>query len=139
MEYVSLLGNPGCPDQLTNPGSTDEEDYDRYRLYAIYVLPPSLRFLDSRPVTRQERIDAEIRGRYSKTVKLASELSSKCVSNSIDEFDDIFFNVHYTPLPRSIRDPHDHKGAIFNVLLHAQFQINLLFYKKKSLTNSMTF
>ncbi|KZC04547.1 Leucine-rich repeat-containing protein C10orf11, partial [Dufourea novaeangliae] len=108
--YVSLLGNPGCPDQLTNP-STDEEDYNRYRLYAIHMLPPSLQFLDSRSVTRQEKINAEIRGRYSRTVKLVSEVSSKFISNPIDEFDDIFFNIHYTPLPTSIRDPHDHKGA----------------------------
>lgn len=108
--YVSLLGNPGCPDQLTNP-STDEEDYNRYRLYAIYLLPQSLRFLDSRPVTRQERIDADIRGKFSRTIKLVPELTSKFVSNSMDEIDDIFFNIHYTPLPTSIRDPHDHKGA----------------------------
>ncbi|XP_043252618.1 leucine-rich melanocyte differentiation-associated protein-like [Colletes gigas] len=109
--HVSLLGNSGCPDQLTHPTSTDEEDYDRYRLYAIYVLPTSLRFLDSRPVTRREKIDAESRGKYSRTVKLVPELSSKLVSNTIDEFDDILFNVHYTPLPTSTRDPLDHKGA----------------------------
>nr|XP_033339978.1 leucine-rich melanocyte differentiation-associated protein-like [Megalopta genalis] len=108
--YVSLLGNPGCPDQLTNP-TTEEADYNRYRLYAIYLLPSSLRFLDSRPVTREEKIDAEIRGKYSKTVKFGPELSPKFVSNSIDEIDDIFFNIHYTPLPTSIRDPDDHKGA----------------------------
>ncbi|XP_076764049.1 leucine-rich melanocyte differentiation-associated protein isoform X1 [Xylocopa sonorina] len=109
--YVSLLGNPGCPDQLTNPTSTDDEDYDRYRLYAIYVLPTTLRFLDSRPVTRQERIDAERRGKYSRTVKMVPELSSKFVPKPVEEFDDIFFNVNYTPLPRSIRHPLDHKGA----------------------------
>ncbi|KOC63010.1 Leucine-rich repeat-containing protein C10orf11, partial [Habropoda laboriosa] len=109
--YVSLLGNPGCPDQLTNPTLTDDEDYNRYRLYAIHVLPSTVRFLDSRLITRQERMDAKIRGKYSKTVKLASELSSKVVSNPVEEFDDIFFNIHYTPLPRSLRDPLDHKGA----------------------------
>ncbi|XP_078036821.1 leucine-rich melanocyte differentiation-associated protein [Augochlora pura] len=108
--YVSLLGNPGCPDQLTNP-TTEEADYNRYRLYAIYLLPPSLRFLDSRPVTREEKIDAEIRGKYSRTVKLSPELLPRFISNSMDEIDDIFFNIHYTPLPTSIRDPHDHKGA----------------------------
>ena len=111
VEYVSLLGNPGCPDQLTNPTSTDDEDYDRYRLYAIHVLPCSLRFLDSRPVTRQEKLDAESRGKYSKIVKLIPESSSKCVPSPMEEFDDMFFNIHYTPLPRSIRDPLDHKGA----------------------------
>ncbi|XP_076172883.1 leucine-rich melanocyte differentiation-associated protein [Ptiloglossa arizonensis] len=109
--YVSLLGNPGCPDQLTHPSSTDDEDYNRYRLYAIYLLPSSLRFLDSRSVTRQEKIDAESRGKYSRTVKLVPELSPKFVASTIDEFDDIFFNIRYTPLPTSIRDPLDHKGA----------------------------
>ncbi|XP_017889650.1 leucine-rich melanocyte differentiation-associated protein-like [Ceratina calcarata] len=109
--YVSLLGNPGCPDQLTNPTSTDEEDYDRYRLYAIYTLPSTLRFLDSRPVTEQERKDAERRGKFSRTVKLVPEFSSKVAPNPAEEFDDIFFNINYTPLPRSLRDPLDHKGA----------------------------
>ncbi|KAK9301942.1 hypothetical protein QLX08_005868 [Tetragonisca angustula] len=108
--YISLLGNPGCPDQLTNPTSTDDEDYNRYRLYAIYVLPPTLRFLDSRFITRQERNDAERRGKYSRTVKFVPELS-KFVQNPMDKFDDYFFNVNYTPLPTSIRDPLDHKGA----------------------------
>ncbi|XP_012350635.1 leucine-rich melanocyte differentiation-associated protein [Apis florea] len=109
--YVSLLGNPGCPDQLTNPTSTDDEDYNRYRLYAIYALPSTLRFLDSRPVTIQERKDAERRGKYSRTIKMVPDLSQKFVSNTLEDFDDIFFNIHYTPLPRSIRNPLDHKGA----------------------------
>lgn len=110
--YVSLLGNPGCPDQLTNPTSTDDEDYNRYRLYAIYTLPSTLRFLDSRPVMMQERKDAERRGKYSRTIKMVPDLSQKFVSNTIEDFDDIFFNIHYTPLPRSIRNPLDHKGII---------------------------
>lgn len=118
MVYISLLGNPGCPDQLTNPASTDDEDYNRYRLYAIYVLPPTLRFLDSRFITRQERNDAERRGKYSRTVKFVPELS-KFVQNPMDKFDDYFFNVNYTPLPTSIRDPLDHKGTIFFTLLSA--------------------
>ncbi|KAG7188059.1 hypothetical protein KM043_013224 [Ampulex compressa] len=110
--YVSLLGNPGYPDQLTNPMSTDDDDYERYRLYAIYVLPASLRFLDSRRVTHRERTEAECRGKYSRIVKLVPSLSTKLVSNALtDEFDDIYFNVHYTPLPDSIRSPLDHKGA----------------------------
>ncbi|XP_011693938.1 PREDICTED: leucine-rich repeat-containing protein C10orf11 [Wasmannia auropunctata] len=114
VEYVSLLGNPGCPDQLTNPTSTDEDDYERYRLYAIHVLPTSLRFLDSRRVTQQERLDAKTRGRYSKTIKFIPELIRKFVPSSTqinNEFDDIYFNIHYTPLPSSLRNPQDHKGA----------------------------
>ncbi|KAG5329144.1 LRMDA protein, partial [Acromyrmex charruanus] len=114
VEYVSLLGNPGCPDQLTNPTFTDEDDYERYRLYAIHILPPSLRFLDSRRVTQQERSNANTRGRYSKTIKLIPELIRKYVPSSTqtnNEFDDIYFNIHYTPLPSSVRNPQDHKGV----------------------------
>ncbi|XP_018303222.1 leucine-rich repeat-containing protein C10orf11 isoform X2 [Mycetomoellerius zeteki] len=114
VEYVSLLGNPGCPDQLTNPTFTDEDDYERYRLYAIHILPPSLRFLDSRRVTEQERSNANTRGRYSKTIKLVPELIRKFVPSSTgqanNEFDDIYFNIHYTPLSSSLRNPQDHKG-----------------------------
>ena len=122
MVYISLLGNPGCPDQLTNPTSTDDEDYNRYRLYAIHVLPPTLRFLDSRFITRQERNDAERRGKYSRTVKFVPELSPKYVQNSVDKFDDYFFNINYTPLPTSIRDPLDHKGTTF-IVYYQQFII----------------
>ncbi|XP_011262208.1 leucine-rich melanocyte differentiation-associated protein-like [Camponotus floridanus] len=114
IEYVSLLGNPGCPDQLTNPVSTDEDDYDRYRLYAIHILPPSLRFLDSRRITQQERLNAKARGKYSRTIKLVPELVRKFVPRSTyagNEFDDIYFNIHYTPLPNSQRTPQDHRGA----------------------------
>lgn len=114
IEYVSLLGNPGCPDQLTNPMSTDEDDYERYRLYAIHTLPPSLRFLDSRRVTQQERLNAKARGKYSRTIRLIPELIRKSVPSSThagNEFDDIYFNIHYTPLPNSLRTPQDHKGA----------------------------
>ncbi|XP_008554381.1 leucine-rich melanocyte differentiation-associated protein [Microplitis demolitor] len=76
VKYVSLLGNPGYPDQLTDPVNNDEADYDRYRLYAIHVLPDSLRFLDFRPVTQIERKDASNRGRFMRTIKLNMPLSS---------------------------------------------------------------
>ncbi|KAK2585358.1 hypothetical protein KPH14_010037 [Odynerus spinipes] len=111
--YVSLLGNPGCPDQLTNPTSTDEDDYERYRLYAIYVLPPSLRFLDSRAVTSSERNEAQNRGRYSRMVKVHSNRSSNNIITVPipDEFDDAYFNIKYTPLPLPNRTPQDHRGA----------------------------
>lgn len=110
--YVSLLGNPGCPDQLTDPTLNDEEDYERYRLYAIYTLPKTLKFLDSRPVTCQERIEAENRGRYLKTVKLPDRSSSPDIfeTPTVGEFDEGIFNVSYTPLPRTTRGPQDHKG-----------------------------
>lgn len=111
--YVSLLGNPGCPDQLTNPTSTDENDYERYRLYAIYVLPSTLRFLDSRAVTSKEKNDAENRGRYLRTVKVFSNKSNNNVINVPlpNEFDDAYFNIKYTPLPVTNRTPQEHRGA----------------------------
>lgn len=111
--YVSLLGNPGCPDQLTDPISNDEDDYERYRLYAIYILPSSLRFLDSRTVTITERNMAQNRGRYSRTVKFRLNKLTNNVTNvpSQDEFDDVFFNIKYTPLPLPNRTPQDHRGA----------------------------
>ena len=40
-----------------------------FRCYVIYCLP-SLKFLDSTPVTRTEREEAILRGKYFKTVKL---------------------------------------------------------------------
>ena len=105
------MGNPGCPDQLTDPDNYDEADYDRYRLYAIYILPKSLTFLDSRMITRQERRDAEHRGGFLKTVRLAMETTPEIgSSSSVDDFDDLFFNLHYTPLPQAHRNPQDHRG-----------------------------
>lgn len=129
---MSLLGNPGCPDQLTNPTSTDEDDYERYRLYAIHTLPPTLRFLDSRRVTQQERLNAKDRGRYSRTIKLVPELVHKFVPNSThtdNEFDDIYFNIHYTPLPNSLRAPQDHKGA-YSQIRSFNYNCQSLFWKK---------
>ncbi|KAG5335362.1 LRMDA protein, partial [Acromyrmex heyeri] len=69
---------------------------------------------NSRRVTQQERSNANTRGRYSKTIKLIPELIRKYVPSSTqtnNEFDDIYFNIHYTPLPSSVRNPQDHKGV----------------------------
>ncbi|KAK0074679.1 hypothetical protein PV325_007952 [Microctonus aethiopoides] len=109
IEYVSLLGNPGYPDQLTNPLSNDEADYNRYRLYAIHILPNSLRFLDSRPVTQTERVDAINRGQFLRIIKI----SPHCLAdNSMSEQSNLISeNYHYSPLPQTNRSPFDHKGA----------------------------
>jgi hypothetical protein len=106
-----LLGNPGCPDQLTNPGKNDEDDYERYRLYAVYILPATLRFLDSRPVTHHERTQAQSRGKFLKTVRLDAKTESNIIqTKSNKQFDETYFHVNYTPLPTNLRTPHDHKG-----------------------------
>jgi len=52
LRYLSLLGNPVCPDQLTDD-HVDETDYEVYRCHILFHLP-NLRFLDHRPVTRKE-------------------------------------------------------------------------------------
>lgn len=114
MNYVSLLGNPGCPDQLTNPEVNDDEDYDRYRIYAVHVLPETLKFLDSRQVTRRERMLAESRGKFFRTIKFDGKDSENVVPIcSSDVFDETDFHVNYTPLPNAVRTPQDHKGDFF--------------------------
>ncbi|XP_011503196.1 PREDICTED: leucine-rich repeat-containing protein C10orf11-like [Ceratosolen solmsi marchali] len=117
--YVSLLGNPGCPDQLTNPYENDEDDYERYRLYAIHVLPHTLRFLDSRPVTHNEQIQAKSRGKLLKTVRLDAKTALNIFTlKSSKQFNEADFHVNYTPLPTNIRNPQDHKGAFGKCKYH---------------------
>ncbi|KAK4014667.1 leucine-rich melanocyte differentiation-associated protein isoform X1 [Daphnia magna] len=67
LRFLSLLGNSACPHQLMGL-DYDDNDYHRYRCYVIYCLP-SLKFLDSTTVTREEREEAILRGKYLKTVK----------------------------------------------------------------------
>ncbi|XP_012269040.1 leucine-rich melanocyte differentiation-associated protein-like [Athalia rosae] len=125
LRYVSLLGNPGSPDQLTDPNSNDEDDYERYRHYAVHVLPSTLKFLDSRPVTGKERREAKERGRFMKMVKvnlpdvsaLTSEEFSAAVEGNRQQSNSNFLqrvaknNPDYTPLPKSIRGPSELKSA----------------------------
>lgn len=63
LKFLSLLGNPCCPDQLTRPDVDDQDDYCRYRLFVISQLS-FLEFLDSTPVTPQERNRARQIGRF---------------------------------------------------------------------------
>ncbi|KAG8507991.1 Leucine-rich melanocyte differentiation-associated protein, partial [Galemys pyrenaicus] len=67
LEYLSLLGNVACPNELVNL-EKDEEDYKRYRYFVLHKLP-NLKFLDARKVTRQEREEALLRGAFMKVVK----------------------------------------------------------------------
>jgi hypothetical protein len=52
LRYLSLLGNPVCPDQLSNDFAS-ESDYQTYRCVILFHLS-SLRFLDHRIVTPKE-------------------------------------------------------------------------------------
>ncbi|KAJ8664334.1 hypothetical protein QAD02_005996 [Eretmocerus hayati] len=112
IHYVSLLGNPGCPDGLSSPNTVDEEDYERYRMYAIYILPETLQFLDSRQISKSEQNQAKSRGRFMKTVRLNIEDKSTFIKPpQKNEFDEAKFYANYTPLPDTERSLQDRKSA----------------------------
>nr|XP_051679139.1 leucine-rich melanocyte differentiation-associated protein isoform X19 [Oryctolagus cuniculus] len=67
LQYLSLLGNVACPNELVSL-EKDEEDYKRYRCFVLYKLP-GLKFLDAKKVTKQEREEALVRGAFMKVVK----------------------------------------------------------------------
>uniref|UniRef100_A0A671TEM6 Leucine rich melanocyte differentiation associated n=1 Tax=Sinocyclocheilus anshuiensis TaxID=1608454 RepID=A0A671TEM6_9TELE len=103
LEYLSLLGNEACPNQLVSMDK-DEDDYQRYRYFVLHKLT-NLKFLDTRKVTQSERSEAEARGAFMKVVKpkndqdAASDLRSESTATS------------YTPLPRGSKDVRNHKGV----------------------------
>ncbi|XP_036402590.1 leucine-rich melanocyte differentiation-associated protein [Megalops cyprinoides] len=102
LEYLSLLGNEACPNQLVSLDK-DEDDYQRYRYFVLHKLT-RLKFLDTRKVTQKERSEAEARGAFMKVVK------PKCDMDSTDPRSD-FVATPYTPLPRGSRDARNHKGV----------------------------
>ncbi|KAJ6236448.1 leucine-rich melanocyte differentiation-associated protein [Anaeramoeba flamelloides] len=64
LTYLSLFGNPCCPNFFIGK---DHDDYKRYRLYVLYKLP-KLNFLDSSPVQLKEKQEAKRVGKFM-TVK----------------------------------------------------------------------
>ncbi|GAA6110641.1 leucine-rich melanocyte differentiation-associated protein isoform X1 [Tachysurus ichikawai] len=71
LEYLSLLGNEACPNQLVSLDK-DEDDYQRYRYFVLHKLR-NLKFLDSRRVTQSEHLEAQSRGAFMKVVKPKTE------------------------------------------------------------------
>nr|XP_006134351.1 leucine-rich melanocyte differentiation-associated protein [Pelodiscus sinensis] len=67
LEYLSLLGNMACPNELVSE-EKDEDDYQRYRYFVLHKLI-NLKFLDTRKVTKWEREEALLRGAFMKVVK----------------------------------------------------------------------
>ncbi|EAW54587.1 chromosome 10 open reading frame 11, isoform CRA_c [Homo sapiens] len=100
LEYLSLLGNVACPNELVSL-EKDEEDYKRYRCFVLYKLP-NLKFLDAQKVTRQEREEALVRGVFMKVVK--PKASSEDVASSPER--------HYTPLPSASRELTSHQDEV---------------------------
>lgn len=101
LSYLSLLGNKACPNQLSDI-ENDDEDYQRYRYYILHHLP-KLKFLDSSKVKEVERQEAKKRGYYMKILRPKS--------SSNDSLDDDPYGNQYTPLPRTLRNIDDHRGA----------------------------
>uniref|UniRef100_A0A8C7QJL6 Leucine-rich melanocyte differentiation-associated protein n=1 Tax=Oncorhynchus mykiss TaxID=8022 RepID=A0A8C7QJL6_ONCMY len=96
LQYLSLLGNEVCPNQLVSLDK-DEDDYQRYRYFVLHKLP-TLKFLDTRKVCKIEQQEAEARGAFMKVVKPK-------LSDTVCSF------MPYTPLPRGSRDGKNHKGV----------------------------
>eukprot|EP01088_Endostelium_zonatum_P001204 TRINITY_DN11500_c0_g1_i1.p1 TRINITY_DN11500_c0_g1~~TRINITY_DN11500_c0_g1_i1.p1 ORF type:complete len:245 (-),score=41.57 TRINITY_DN11500_c0_g1_i1:43-777(-) len=69
LTYLSLLKNPACPNYFTGK---DQEDYQRYRFFVLYKLP-NLKYLDSSPVTENERKEAKRVGKFVGVVARPSE------------------------------------------------------------------
>ncbi len=85
LTYLSMMRNPAAPESyfadahgLSSPGSGSGstggadgggmESYHRFRLYVCYRLK-KLEFLDSTPVTSEERKEATVRGAYCRVAK----------------------------------------------------------------------
>ncbi|XP_051030704.1 leucine-rich melanocyte differentiation-associated protein isoform X2 [Phodopus roborovskii] len=102
LEYLSLLGNVACPNELVSL-EKDEDDYKRYRCFVLHKLP-NLKFLDAQKVTRQEREEALVRGAFMKVVK------PKAPSGDEAAFPES--HLQYTPLPSASRELTSHRGVL---------------------------
>ncbi|XP_026566775.1 leucine-rich melanocyte differentiation-associated protein [Pseudonaja textilis] len=103
LEFLSLLGNSACPNGLVCQDK-DEGDYQRYRHFVLHKLT-SLKFLDSRKVTRKEREEAILRGAFMKVAKpLGNQDSMEDSSTSAQ--------TSYTPLPSGTRNLTHHRDFV---------------------------
>ncbi|XP_050998857.1 leucine-rich melanocyte differentiation-associated protein [Acomys russatus] len=102
LEYLSLLGNVACPNELVS-SEKDEGDYKRYRCFVLHKLP-NLKFLDAQKVTRQEREEALLRGAFMKVVKPKTSGGDAAVSPE--------GHPQYTPLPSASRELTSHRGVL---------------------------
>ena len=65
LTFLSLLKNPCCPNYFVGK---DQQDYNRYRLFVVSMLP-GLKFLDSSRVTPEERSEAKRVGHLMRVAK----------------------------------------------------------------------
>ncbi|KAL3877599.1 hypothetical protein ACJMK2_035295 [Sinanodonta woodiana] len=104
LTYLSLLGNIACPNQLSAKDK-DEEDYQRYRYYVLHRLP-SLKFLDSTSVSKEELAEAKRTGPFMSVVRATEEEieGAHDVSGS-------YPGSSFTPLPTNTRQVEEHIGT----------------------------
>ncbi|KYQ93291.1 hypothetical protein DLAC_05954 [Tieghemostelium lacteum] len=88
LTFLSLLKNPACPNYYFT--GEDYDIYQKYRYFILYHLK-NLKFLDSTPVTAEERKEAERTGIYS--------LPARATSQTIPEEDDDEDEPVYDSLP----------------------------------------
>nr|XP_014351307.1 PREDICTED: leucine-rich repeat-containing protein C10orf11 homolog isoform X3 [Latimeria chalumnae] len=102
LEYLSMLGNQACPNELVSLDK-DEDDYQRYRYFVLHKLG-NLKFLDTRKVSKKEQEEARVRGAFMKVVKPKDD---KVFG---DQQGATTAESSYSPLPSGSRDPTNHKG-----------------------------
>eukprot|EP00041_Stephanoeca_diplocostata_P011347 m.187137 g.187137 ORF g.187137 m.187137 type:complete len:294 (+) comp18497_c0_seq2:74-955(+) len=103
LNYLSLLGNEACPNELV---LKDEDDYTRYRYYVLYHLP-RLKFLDSRATTKAEIAEAQRVGKFMKVVTVSQD---EMYEGEFPAEDNKPSEFH--PLPTQSRDASAHRGTI---------------------------
>lgn len=102
LKYLSLLSNQACPNELSF-SYRDEEDYQRYRYYVLHRLP-NLKFLDSRPVQKAEKREAQRVGAYMKIVAPSVTDLKAQMQESVEI-------SRFTPLPSATKAPGKHRGT----------------------------
>eukprot|EP01137_Pigoraptor_chileana_P036709 Opistho-2@32743 len=90
LTYLSLHGNAACPNELVEK---DEDDYKRYRFYVLYRIP-TLKFLDSRAVSAEERKEANRVGQFMRVLR-PKEVDQASLSSMGEDA------ASYTPLPEN--------------------------------------
>jgi len=85
LTFLSMLKNPACPNGLI--AGKDSDDYRLYRLYVLYRIK-NLRFLDSTPVTDEEKKDAALRGHLCLPVRPSpDQIRKQVIASSPPEED----------------------------------------------------
>jgi len=103
LTFLSLLKNPACPNELTGK---DQDDYRRYRIFVVFRIP-TLKFLDSSPVTDWERNEAKRVGHLTGIVVRPKEEAYKQTPEPDPEAENI------KALPDELRSLEKTGGASF--------------------------